>query len=263
MEKTKRYKWLKLQNNFFEQTAIKKLRRLAGGDTFTIIYLKMQLLSLENDGVIVFENIEDSFEEELALRLDESAEDVQMTVLFLKSCSLVEEISDTEHLLHETIKNIGSESDSAARVRNFRERKKLDTALQSNASPLLCNSDVTACNTEKEKRESKSRVIKNSCANSADALFSRLWELYPVKRGKSAVKTSQRQKLLKIGYDELSRAVERYISEQQKKGTDINFYKQGGTFFNGGYVDYLDENYTALPSDKRKGEIDYSNQEMF
>lgn len=48
----KRYWWLKLPENFFDAIEIKKLRRIAGGDTYTIIYLKMMLLSLKNNGYI-------------------------------------------------------------------------------------------------------------------------------------------------------------------------------------------------------------------
>ena len=46
----KRYFWLKLKEDFFRQKEIKKLRKIAGGDTFTIIYLKLQLLSLQDNG---------------------------------------------------------------------------------------------------------------------------------------------------------------------------------------------------------------------
>ena len=60
---SKRYYWLKLKDDFFTQKEIKKLRRIAGGDTFTIIYLKLQLLSLKNDGKLVFEGVEDDFVE--------------------------------------------------------------------------------------------------------------------------------------------------------------------------------------------------------
>ena len=42
----KRYFWLKLDRHFFNNARIKKLRRLAGGDTYTIIYLKLLLLSI-------------------------------------------------------------------------------------------------------------------------------------------------------------------------------------------------------------------------
>ena len=43
----KRYYWLKLKDDFFRQPKIKKLRQIAGGDTYTVIYLKLQLLSLQ------------------------------------------------------------------------------------------------------------------------------------------------------------------------------------------------------------------------
>ena len=67
----KRYYWLKLKEDFFNSKEIKKLRKLAGGDTFTIIYLKMLLISINNDCIISYDGVESSFEEELALQLDE------------------------------------------------------------------------------------------------------------------------------------------------------------------------------------------------
>ena len=70
MAENKRYYWLQLKENFFKQPRIKKLRRMAGGDTYTIIYLKMQLLSLQNGGKLVYEGIEDDFVNELALNID-------------------------------------------------------------------------------------------------------------------------------------------------------------------------------------------------
>ena len=64
---TKRYYWIKLKQDFFGQKEIKKLRKLPGGDTLTIIFLKLQLLSLNNNGIIYFDGIENSFEKEIAL----------------------------------------------------------------------------------------------------------------------------------------------------------------------------------------------------
>ena len=46
----KRYYWLKLKADWFSDKRIKKLRSIAGGDTHTIIYLKMMLLSLKDEG---------------------------------------------------------------------------------------------------------------------------------------------------------------------------------------------------------------------
>ena len=144
----KKYYWLKLKNNFFSQPKIKKLRKIAGGDTYTIIYLKMQLYSLEDDGKLYFDGIEENFVEEMALKIDEDPENVGVTIQFLIAQGLMILCDDNEYLMTETQESIGSESDSAQRVRAHRERKALH-----------CNDTVTLCNTEIEKEiENRDRV---------------------------------------------------------------------------------------------------------
>ena len=139
----KRYYWLKLPEGFFRQKPIKKLRKIAGGDTYTIIYLKMLLIAMKNDGKLYFEGVEDDFYEELALDLDEDSENVKVTVLFLIRQGLMELVNETEYRLTECDKMVGSESASAERVRKHREQKALQ-----------CNSNVTGVkrigNVEKE-----------------------------------------------------------------------------------------------------------------
>lgn len=142
----KKYYWLKLKNNFFSQPKIKKLRKIAGGDTYTIIYLKMQLYSLEDDGKLYFDGIEENFVEEMALKIDEDPENVGVTIQFLIAQGLMILCDDNEYLMTETQESIGSESDSAQRVRAHRERKALH-----------CNDTVTLCNTEIEI-ENRDRV---------------------------------------------------------------------------------------------------------
>lgn len=146
----KRFYWLKLKEDYFNNPKIKKLRKIAGGDTFTIIYLKMQLLSISNKGIITFEGIEQSFEEELALKLDEEVEDVKLTLAYLNAQSLIEN-NENEFLLPDACKNIGSECDSAERVRLFRERE--------NKKMLQCNKCVTEV---KQNSISISKSISNS-----------------------------------------------------------------------------------------------------
>ncbi len=120
----KTYFWLKLKGDFFTQPKIKKLRRIAGGDTYTIIYLKLQLLSLKDEGNLYFEGIEDDFIEELALTIDEDVENVRFTVMFLINQHLLEEVQKDEFSLPEAKIAIGKESDSAQRVRKLRQREK-------------------------------------------------------------------------------------------------------------------------------------------
>lgn len=75
-------------------------RRIAGGDTFTIIYLKMQLLSIQSEGVLKFEGTEESLSEQLALELDEDEDNIKLTLAFLSQNNLIEQISDSEFLMH-------------------------------------------------------------------------------------------------------------------------------------------------------------------
>lgn len=122
---SKKYYWLKLKEDFFRDKKIKKLRNIAGGDTYTIIYLKMQLLSLKNEGKLYFENVEDSFIEEVALEIDEKIEDVKVCVLYLIKTGLIEVVDESEYVLKQTQECIGSDSESKDRVREFRKRKAI------------------------------------------------------------------------------------------------------------------------------------------
>ncbi len=91
-------------------------------------------------------------------------------------------------------------------------------------------------------KESKEKDIKTMCMADATALFEQLWALYPCKKGKGKVSDTQKKKLLKVGYEEMARAVERY--KKYVDGIDYLHYQNGSTFFNSGYVDYLDGNYS-------------------
>ena len=137
----KRYYWLKLKEDFFRDLKIKKLRKIAGGDTYTIIYLKMQLLSLKNQGVLEYQKVENSFEEEIALEIDEDIDNVKVTIAYLMQNGLLEELEDNQFVLSEALKCIDSETKGASRVRKFRELKK-----QNEQKALPCNTNVTNCN---------------------------------------------------------------------------------------------------------------------
>ena len=68
--KNKRYFWIQLTQDFFKSKEMKLLRKIAGGDTHTIIYLKMMLISLEDGGRIYYDGLADNLAEELSLVID-------------------------------------------------------------------------------------------------------------------------------------------------------------------------------------------------
>lgn len=164
----KKYYWLRLKDDWFQSKLVKKLRKIAGGDTYTIIYLKMQLLSLKNEGRLYYEGVEGTFEEELALELDEDPENVKVTVSFLQNCGLLE-ISDLdEYTLTEVPASIGSETDSAERMRKSRankNRKLLEEKLSQCDVPVTVSDTEIEIDIEKERREKEN---KNIFARSSD-----------------------------------------------------------------------------------------------
>lgn len=150
---TKRFFWLKLKNDFFDQKEIKMLRRLAGGDTFTVIYLKILLLSLKNDGRIYYDGVANNMIDEIALEIDEDIENTQVTFNYLQQKGLIVFNADDEIEISNIASLVGSESDSARRVRKHRERKALH-----------CNTEVTDMkrigNTEIELEKEKEKEIE-------------------------------------------------------------------------------------------------------
>ena len=100
--------------------------------------------------------------------------------------------------------------------------------------PMERKMEQTDKNAKKNCEKSNKKAI-NEC-------FERLWKKYPSKKGKGQVSDTKKKVLYQIGEEHIQRALERYLDELEK---DASWRKpqNGSTFFNSGYVDYLDENY--------------------
>ena len=125
MAENKKFYWLKLKEDFFDDKYIKALRKLPDGEAIVIVYLKMQLKSLKTDGFIQYDRLLPSQEEELALVLDEDLNVVRLALSALTNMKLVENW-DNETLYMSAMQHlIGSETATAERVRKHREKIKL------------------------------------------------------------------------------------------------------------------------------------------
>lgn len=98
------------------------------------------------------------------------------------------------------------------------------------------------CEKSKENCEKSNKKAFIDC-------FERIWEKYPNKRGKGQVSDTKKKTLYEIGEEKIERALKRYLDDLSK---DSSWRKpqNGSTFFNSGYVDYLDENYEKPPEPK-------------
>lgn len=99
------------------------------------------------------------------------------------------------------------------------------------------NTKETVRKTNKNDKNDKNNIYEQQVAH--------LWSLYPNKKGKAQAITKIPKLIEKYGYEKIVECVERYTDEC--KGKDIKYIKYGSTFFNNGYVDYLEDNSVSEP----------------
>lgn len=241
-EGQKRYYWLKLQNDFFSRKEIKRLRRIAGGDTLTIIYLKMLCRSLKDNGKLYYDGLDNDFVSELAMDIDEDTENVQITVNYLIRTGLLEQIDEDEYTLKDAESNTGTETAVAARVRKHRERQKA----------LQCNTDVTAVKQlgnveiekeiEKENKSKKDKTYSPSLPSVAEDIVTFLNSMVG-SNYKST--TSKTRKLIAArlaeGFtvDDFKAVITKKAKEWQ--GTDMAQYLRPETLFGTKFEGYLNQ----------------------
>ena len=240
MAEPKRYFWLKLHRDFFQRKDIKRLRKIAGGDTYTIIYLKMLLKSIMSEGALFFDNLEDDFVSELALDIDEDVENVKITVQYLLKVGLLECVSDTEYSLPDAQNNTGAETAAASRMR--RSRAKNEALKRNNVTPMLQNGygeieiekekeleiDNKDCRLSDKSSTVVSEIIdylnqktgkhfRKSIANTTRAINARIKEGFTVDDFKAVID----KKVIEWGKDE---RMKQYLRPQTLFGTKFESY---------------------------------------
>ena len=209
-----------MEQSFFEQKEIKYLRRLPGGDTYTIIYLKLILKSLENDGKIYYENIGDDYSQEWALEIEEDEKAVSFLVAFLINKGLMIDCGFDEFEITKTKSLVGSETASAERKRRQRERER--ELLQFNdvtdSQKNVTLSQVGHIESEIEIEKEIDKEAEASTATSTNSDFQNLIELYQANFGivKPILYDDLKADLEDYGLELIIEAVKRAVKRQRE-----------------------------------------------
>ncbi|MDA3672880.1 DnaD domain protein [Streptococcus thermophilus] len=149
--KTKVYFWLKFDKKFFDNLFIKRLRNMSGGYAMTVIYIRLMLESLETDCVLYYEGYLDNLIQELALKLDVSEDDVNMTMAYFTKCGLIQIDTDGNAKFPQAEALLEQETNWARYQRENRKKKvgQIPTKLD-NVQPMS-NQCPTEIEIEKEK----------------------------------------------------------------------------------------------------------------
>lgn len=168
---------------------MKLMRKLPGGEEITIIYLKIMLVSLADEGKIYFEGLADDLAEELALLIDEDPEAIRMALLFLSQKNLLTTSDNFQYRLEQVPELIGSETASTRRSRKHRESQKA----------LQCNTNATKRNGEIDIEIDKDIEIDNNNKTISPSLAENL------RTSGIRINEKQHQQLLEyVGLDGMS-----------------------------------------------------------
>ena len=153
MRENKRILWIKLPVNHFEKLAQRKMRKQPNGAYMQVLYIRLLLMACKNAGVIEYQGVYDTIAEEIAETAGEAVQDIENALAYYEHEGLIE-YRDSNIFIPEAVEIVGSESESAERVRRHREKLK---ALQCNDIVTACNDIVTACNVEGEGEEEEEK----------------------------------------------------------------------------------------------------------
>ena len=243
MGESRRYYWLKLDRNFFKRHDIRIIEALDNGKgkEYVLFYLKLLVESIDHNGALRFSQTIPYDEQMLSVVTNTDLEIVGHAIDILKRYGLME-IDDDGTIFMTGLSNmVGSEADSAARVRKYRENIK--KALQCNADVTTSNADVTTSNKNvtqsksksksKSKEKEKDKEIEKEKELEQD-LFDRFWVVYPRKVGKKdAVKTWSKLKPDEALTIQIIEGVERWKLSTQWTKDGGQYIPYPATFLNG------------------------------
>lgn len=184
----KKYYWLKLPRNFFGKHYIKILRAKENGELLVLFYMWMLTEAIDHEGRLRYSEDIPYDEEMLAEASGFALHIVTQALQQFTKLQLVIAESDGTLFMPKSIEMIGSESASAQRVREYRERKnskekKPETVenTESNDNVTKCNSDVQKSNIEKElEKELEKENKKGGKRETTQSIFERLLPEYTI-----------------------------------------------------------------------------------
>ena len=244
-------KWIKITTDIFDDEKILLIESLP--DSYAIITVWFKLLCLagkqNNSGVFMMGRIPCT-DKMLATIFRMKETTVTMALRTFEEFGMVEIVDGVI-----TIPNWGKHQSLDAYEKR-KERDRLYQAQRRAAQRALLerssdessdtSSDIAPLEEDKDKDieedKDKKKCAKQPSKAEVDDFFDSVWDLYPVKKGKGQVSDAKRKKLFEIGFDEMQRAISRYLQELNRD-SDWRKPQNGSTFFNSGYVDYLDSNF--------------------
>ena len=258
-KKVKRFYWLKLKEDFFDEDTMGWLEEQDNGKEYCLFYLKLCLKSLKSDGVLVRKVGDMLIPYDIAkiAEITKTQVDIANGALnLLKQIGYIQ-VLDSGGLFLTQIENMtGSETDAAERQRKSRANKRVPEkgVTMSQQSHVNVTPESQLGHTEKENRVrerdkelDKDIDIEKDIEKDID--FSYLWSIYPrqVNREETYLEwiyITTQQNVDKLDLIQATRNYADNVRDFAQK-----FIKYPNNFFaDKTYVDYLPSNYKPRPN---------------
>lgn len=213
----KKYYWLKLKEDFFDDDTIEWIEDLENGHEYALFYLKLCLKSLRNDGILI-RNVGDMLIPYDVKKLSEitrtDIDTVRVAMEIFKKTGLVQILENGEIYMAQLQNMVGSETSKAQLMRNKRARDKQKALEEPEEEPEIVDVEVV----EEEPENADDEVIKEEPENAEGNIVTEMFpQRYTENRDKSL---ESRDKSLEIDkeldtHDELDNLKE--INNNKKK----------------------------------------------
>lgn len=291
-------KWIKITTNMFEDEKIDFIESLPDGDAIIVIWIKLLAMAgkCNAEGFIFLTEKIPYTEDMLAHKFKKPLPTIKLaleTFAKLEMIHLDDEgfLCITNWSKHQNVHGMDKiREQGRQRVAKYREAKRIEkTSVEEcngngNAGcNVTCNVTVTDGNTDvtqQNKNKNKNNIYNNigdfvtdvtdgeisektksgTSQKDIDDFFEEVWSEYPNKKGKASVSAKTKKALFKLGKEKVLQAIERYkeyVASEHERGFDLQ-YKHGSSFFNSGYLDYIEEQSDAPPKSERAAPLEQS-----
>lgn len=237
-------KWIQIATDVFDNRKIKQIEALPEGDAIIVVWFKLLCLAgqINESGYLVFSKEIPYTEQLLSTEFRKPLNIIQLALKTFVNFHMIDIIDDVIKVSNwEKYQNVERleelKEQNRERQQRFRDRKKLEN--NSNVTLTLPLRDSTVTVTEQNKNKNKNKNNNKSAIE--EELFEKLWKLYPRKMGKGSVSKKSKEAISKIGEERMISAINRFKDDMERQNRPTDMYPYGSTFFNSGYLDYLDE----------------------
>ena len=255
MSDNRKYYYLKLKENYFDDDSIVLLESMQDGVLYSNILLKLYLKSLKHGGRLQLDEDIPYTAQMIATITRQQIGTVERALQIFLKLGLVEVLDSGTFYMSNIELLIGQSSTEAERKRAARLQNKALSAPRTNGGHL---SDIHPPEIEIEKE-----IYNNICSPEAverenlnqkepderESDFEKIYAIYPKKRGRTKAFAnycswlkgrSVNGKRRKLTNREMYLAVHAYVEQQKEHETELEYYKNFDTLMGSQLLDYVE-----------------------